>query len=106
MRQARYTWMPSFQTFCVFLGWLGVCLLLSACAATQDPTSTAPRATTAPGALGGAYHGHSSVVYAVAWSPDGTRIASGGNDSTVQELPDSIDRRVCGWNVGYQLVTR
>ncbi len=31
-----------------------------------------------------AYHGHTSTVFAVAWSPDGTRIASGGNDSTVQ----------------------
>ncbi len=31
-----------------------------------------------------AYHGHTSTIFAVAWSPDGTRIASGGNDNTVQ----------------------
>jgi len=30
------------------------------------------------------YTGHSSDVYAVAWSPDGQRIASGSRDSTVQ----------------------
>ena len=30
------------------------------------------------------YRGHSDAVYAVAWSPDGTRIASGGVDNTVQ----------------------
>ncbi len=30
------------------------------------------------------YRGHSDVVWAVAWSPDGKRIASGSNDKTVQ----------------------
>ncbi len=30
------------------------------------------------------YHGHSDAVNAVAWSPDGTRIASGSDDGTVQ----------------------
>jgi len=30
------------------------------------------------------YGGHSQPVLAVAWSPDGTRIASGSWDSTVQ----------------------
>jgi eukaryotic-like serine/threonine-protein kinase len=30
------------------------------------------------------YHGHSDIVFAVAWSPDGKRIASGSRDSTVQ----------------------
>jgi WD40 repeat protein len=30
------------------------------------------------------YTGHASAVTAVAWSPDGTRIASGSWDKTVQ----------------------
>ena len=30
------------------------------------------------------YRGHSGYVYAVAWSPDGSRIASGSYDQTVQ----------------------
>jgi len=30
------------------------------------------------------YHGHSDIVNAVAWSPDGTRIASASSDKTVQ----------------------
>jgi eukaryotic-like serine/threonine-protein kinase len=30
------------------------------------------------------YHGHSDVVTTVAWSPDGTRIASGSTDKSVQ----------------------
>src|SRR6266567_8972805 len=68
--------------------WLGaacLCLLVVACAITplRSPlTSTASRPTQAAPIT--AYHGHTSTVYAVAWSPDGTRIASGGNDSTVQ----------------------
>ncbi len=30
------------------------------------------------------YRGHSKFVFAVAWSPDGTRLASGSSDNTVQ----------------------
>jgi len=30
------------------------------------------------------YTGHSSTVFAVAWSPDGRHITSGSNDGTVQ----------------------
>jgi WD40 repeat protein len=67
--------------------WFSVCLflLLAACAPVSAPSSVTP---TASGPLQRAtitaYHGHTSTVFAVAWSPDGRRIASGGNDSTVQ----------------------
>jgi WD40 repeat protein len=46
----------------------------------QSPTSTAPSLRTALYI----YRGHSASVVTVAWSPDGKRIASGSNDSTVQ----------------------
>src|SRR6266702_6554597 len=68
--------------------WMGayLCLLAAACStpapARSPVTSTASRPTQAVPIT--AYHGHTSTVYTVAWSPDGTRIASGGNDSTVQ----------------------
>src|SRR3954468_13283406 len=67
--------------------WLSLCLLMlvAACAPAPSPSSFTPTATrSAQAAAITAYHGHTSMVFAVAWSPDGTRIASGGNDSTVQ----------------------
>ncbi len=67
--------------------WMGACLcvLIAACTSASAHSlvpSTANKPTQAVPIT--AYHGHTSTVYAVAWSPDGTRIASGGNDSTVQ----------------------
>src|SRR5260370_13652850 len=67
--------------------WLSLCLLMlvAACAPAPSPSSVTPTATgSAQAATITAYHGHTSTVFAVAWSPDGTRIASGGNDNTVQ----------------------
>ncbi len=67
--------------------WLSLCLflLVAACTPAPAPSSVTPTATgPALPATITAYHGHTSTVFAVAWSPDGTRIASGGNDSTVQ----------------------
>src|SRR6266566_131167 len=67
--------------------WFSVCLflLVAACTPIPAPSSVTPTATrSAPQASITAYHGHTSTVFAVAWSPDGRRIATGGNDSTVQ----------------------
>ncbi len=49
---------------------------------TARPTLT-PTPTPVPNHLL-TYRGHSGIVYAVAWSPDGTRIASASGDMTVQ----------------------
>jgi serine/threonine protein kinase len=55
-----------------------------------DPTPTpvpSPKPTPTPippGTLLYTYPGHNAFVNAVAWSPDGKRIASGSSDSTVQ----------------------
>src|SRR5579885_1954153 len=48
--------------------------------ATSQPTAT----PLPPGQVLLTYRGHSDDVLAVAWSPDGTRIASGSGDATMQ----------------------
>lgn len=45
------------------------------------------------GALILTYTGHTQPVNTVTWSPDGTRIASGGNDNTVQVWDSSTGKR-------------
>jgi WD40 repeat protein len=60
-------------------------LLVAACTPAPAPSAITSAASGPPQAETiTAYHGHTSTVFAVAWSPDGTRIASGGDDSTVQ----------------------
>ena len=64
----------------VTLGSLGI-----ASAAWRVSTSLpAPRTTPHPPILPYTYHGTAGSVYAVAWSPDGGRLAVGNNDGTVQ----------------------
>ena len=58
--------------------------------ATLSPTSSpaqSPTTIPASGPIGATlfeYHGHPSGAFAIAWSPDGTLIASGGSDKTAQ----------------------
>jgi serine/threonine protein kinase len=48
------------------------------------PQHTSPTPSISVGTLLLTYHGHSGSVGAVAWSPDGQRISSGGNDGTAK----------------------
>ena len=55
------------------------------CAAPGSSSIPVPTATSLPlGSVIYTYHGHSDRVDAVAWSPDGRRIAPGSLDKTVQ----------------------
>src|SRR6266700_1277274 len=83
-RTARQTSDATWRHVC----WMGayLCLLVAACstpAPLRSQVTGLPSRPTQAAPIT-AYHGHTSTVYAVALSPDGTRIASGGNDSTVQ----------------------
>ena len=40
------------------------------------------------------YHGHSSYIFSIAWSPDGKRIASGSKDGTVQVWDATSGRHI------------
>lgn len=68
--------------------WVGLCLsllMVAACSTTPAPSSLTPTASVpVQAATISAYHGHTSTVFAVAWSPDGIRMVSGGNDNTLQ----------------------
>lgn len=65
--------------------WWGVGLVLFVAACTSAPASGMPTASKPTQATPiTRYQGHTGPVYTVAWSPDGTRIASGSDDSTVQ----------------------
>ena len=69
--------------FCAGFAWL------SATAAPERQTARTPITTVTPPASSGrpALYlalGHQGAVWAVAWSPDGTTLASGSNDQTVK----------------------
>src|SRR5947209_14681649 len=63
---------------------LCIAILLTSCSA-PGTASTSPQTTSTPQAIyQGIYRGHSNGVSAIAWSPDGKRIASASYDKTVQ----------------------
>ena len=72
----------------VLKGLTGLVMSLSVegCMSAPSSTSTskAPAHHLVPGNVLSTYHGHTKRVTAVAWSPDGKRIASGSLDKTVQ----------------------
>ncbi len=71
--------------------------ILTAQPAATKPTplpATQPVVATPPPAILSTYQGHSSVVYTVAWSPDGKQLASAGDDRTVQIWDSSTGKRI------------
>ena len=47
--------------------------------------------------------GHLNLVYSVAWSPDGTKLASGSADKTVRIWEAATGKELSQLNVGYVL---
>src|SRR5579885_1943744 len=69
----------------LFSTWFLVLLFLISCSSSPSsspPASSAPTATSIDGIL--TYRGHFNSISALAWSPDGTKIASASYDKTVQ----------------------
>jgi WD40 repeat protein len=63
----------------------GLAPLFSACGSRSLASTTSQAPTSNPvGTLLYTYRGHQTEVESVAWSPDGTRLASGSADTTVQ----------------------
>jgi WD40 repeat protein len=81
----RKTSLPTYQARCRSMRSLCLVVLVAACTTAPASSHGLPTASgSAQVATISAYRGHTGTVFAVAWSPDGTRIASEGNDGTIQ----------------------
>jgi hypothetical protein len=68
----RKTSLPTHQARCRSMHSLYLVLLVAACSNMPAPPSvTAAASEPAPAATISTYHGYTSTVFAVAWSPDG-----------------------------------
>jgi WD40 repeat protein len=90
-RACARRWMPLVGSLCA------LALVVGCASASTNPLAATPTVSShAQATPFTVYRGHTSTVYAVVWSPDGTRTASAGNDNTIQV-----------WNAatGHRLVT-
>ena len=68
--------------FLLFLSFCCLVILLTSC--TVPDTLSVSRRTLSVGSTLSTYDGHLNAVSALAWSPDGRRLASASYDQTVQ----------------------
>jgi WD40 repeat protein len=81
---SRRTVVVSLATTGVTIVGIGGTLFWVSAANTPLKLASTPQPANTPHLPSYTYRGHADSLYAVAWSPDGKRIASGGIDKTVQ----------------------